>query len=50
MNESGKVMKNKTKYRDGNGNKWSVNASGVITLDEGLDSVELQSPKVTDLD
>ena len=50
VNESGKVMKNKTKYRDGNGNKWSVNASGVITLDEGLDSVELQSPKVTDLD
>ena len=50
VNESGRVMKNKTKYRDGNGNKWSVNASGVITLDEGLDSVELQSPKVTDLD
>ena len=43
------LAKNKTKYRDGNGNKWSVNAGGVINLDEGLDSVELQSPKVTDL-
>ena len=43
-------MKSRTKYRDGDGNKWSVNASGVLTLDEGLDSVELQSPTVTDID
>ena len=50
INESGRVMKSRTKYRDGDGNKWSVNASGVLTLDEGLDSVELQSPTVTDID
>ena len=37
-------------YFDGNGNKWSVNAGGVITLDEGLESAELLSPKVTELD
>ena len=50
VNEAGRVMKNKNKYRDGNGNKWSVNAGGVITLDEGLESAELLSPKVTELD
>ncbi|MBF1284053.1 MAG: cell wall-binding protein, partial [Oribacterium parvum] len=50
INEAGRVMKSKTKYRDADGNKWSVNASGVITLDEGLDTVELLSPTVTDID
>ena len=42
-------MKSRTKYRDADGSKWSVNASGVITLDEGLDTVELLSPAVTDI-
>ena len=50
INESGRVMKSRTKYRDADGNKWSVNASGVITLDEGLDTVELLSPAVTEID
>ena len=50
INESGRVMKSRTKYRDADGNKWSVNASGVITLDEGLDTVDLLSPAVTEID
>ena len=49
INESGRIMKSRTKYRDADGSKWSVNASGVITLDEGLDTVELLSPAVTDI-
>ena len=50
INESGRVMKSRTKYRDADGSKWSVNASGVITLDEGLDTVDLLSPAVTEID
>ncbi|WP_051273930.1 N-acetylmuramoyl-L-alanine amidase family protein [Oribacterium sp. oral taxon 078] len=49
VNENGRIMKNRKNYKDGNGIKWTSDASGKLVQDEGLEALELSSPEITDL-
>ncbi len=48
INASGRVVKNRKNSRDRNGTRWSSNAQGILTLDEGLETVEPVNPLLND--
>lgn len=49
VNSSGQVQKNKNNGKDKNGNRFKTDGAGVVTSgEEGLESIELKAPVVTE--
>ena len=49
VNSSGSIMKSKKNAKDGDGNKWSTDASGLLSAGS-ITALELTSPQTTDIE